>query len=75
MTITSHNVEVPFPQAFATRKSSPFPCAPRYGRELLIISLSSEAQTARYVCALAKHSKNFTLLQRGFLCVTTLFLS
>jgi len=31
MTTATHRVVVPFPQAFASRKRSPFPCAPRYG--------------------------------------------
>ncbi len=33
MNTATHNVEVPFPQAFAEPKSYPFPSAPRYGYE------------------------------------------
>ncbi len=31
MNTATHSVVVPFPQAFASPKRSPFPCAPRYG--------------------------------------------
>jgi hypothetical protein len=31
MNIATHSVEVPFPQAFASLRRSPFPSAPRYG--------------------------------------------
>ncbi len=36
MNSATHSVEVPFPQAFASPKRSPFPCAPRYGAIWLI---------------------------------------
>ena len=46
MSTATHNVEVPFPQAFASSKRSPFPCAPRYGREH---STTIDEPTVRWV--------------------------
>jgi hypothetical protein len=36
MNTATHRVEVPFPQAFAFPKRSPFPSAPRYGADVPI---------------------------------------
>ena len=49
MNTATHAVEVPFPQAFASPKRSPFPCAPRYGRRLarLTKGVLRSNQTAR----------------------------
>ena len=45
MNTATHAVEVPFPQAFASPKRSPFPSAPRYGLSLA----SSDRQSDREV--------------------------
>ena len=51
MNTATHAVEVPFPQAFASPKRSPFPSAPRYGTEPGLPGLSEALmrsnQTAR----------------------------
>jgi len=56
MTTTTHNVEVPFPQAFAPplAKRSPFPSAPRYGHASL--HQADRPPTARWECALRRGS-------------------
>ena len=56
MSITTHNVEVPFPQAFASppKKRSPFPSAPRYGRAAP--DLPDRHPTVRWECALRRGS-------------------
>jgi hypothetical protein len=54
MTSTSHKVEVPFPQAFAPLASSPFPCAPRYGRPSPL--QADRPPTVRWECALRRDS-------------------
>ena len=70
MTIISHNVEVPFPQAFASppKKRSPFPSAPRYGRASFSVHLlvkqgdkskphqADRPPTVRWECALNRGS-------------------
>ncbi len=45
MNTATHAVEVPFPQAFASPKRSPFPSAPRYG----LFLASSDRQSDREV--------------------------
>ena len=49
MNTATHGVGVPFPQAFASPKRSPFPCAPRYGIRLarLTKGVWRSNQTAR----------------------------
>ncbi len=51
MNTATHNVEVPFPQAFASRKRSPFPSAPRYGEKQRFSVEERSEQAARRVCA------------------------
>ena len=56
MSIATHHVEVPFPQAFAALqvRSSPFPSAPRYG-----CTSSRQAErpaTVKRECALLRGS-------------------
>ena len=56
MTIATHSVEVPFPQAFAAppKKRSPFPSAPRYGRTSP--HQADRHPTVRWECALRRGS-------------------
>ena len=67
MSIATQSVEALSPEAFATLASSPFPCAPRYGREVLCISDPLKRRPRGGQCAPAKHSRNLSLLQREFL--------
>ena len=56
MNTATHNVEVPFPQAFASplAKRSPFPSAPRYGYASL--HQADRPPTVRWECALRRGS-------------------
>jgi hypothetical protein len=54
MNSATHTVEVPFPQAFASPKRSPFPSAPRYG--MLLTDTAIGNPTARWECALLRDS-------------------
>ena len=56
MTITTHRVVVPFPQAFASpqKKRSPFPSAPRYGPTSP--HQADRPPTVRWECALRRGS-------------------
>jgi hypothetical protein len=54
MNTATHAVEVPFPQAFASPKRSPFPCAPRYG--LFLADTAIDNPTVRWECALLRGS-------------------
>ena len=56
MKITPHSVEVLSPEAFASLARSPFPCAPRYGREGLLFSRQGLLPSARKVYALLRDS-------------------
>ena len=44
MNTATHSVEVPFPQAFASPKRSPFPSAPRYGLFLALSDRQSDRE-------------------------------
>ena len=56
MNTTTHNVVVPFPQAFASlpKKRGPFPSAPRYGRTSL--HQADRPPAVRWECALRRGS-------------------
>ena len=56
MNITTHNGEVPFPQAFASppKKRGPFPCAPGYGHTSP--HQADRPPTVRWDCALRRGS-------------------
>jgi hypothetical protein len=68
MNIATHCVEVPFPQAFASLLRSPFPCAPRYGRNKVPrVRLAARRECARVLdftlalpLLLEKHGSIFT---------------
>jgi len=55
MNTATHNVEVPFPQAFASPKRSPFPSAPRYGSNM-VPPVERVHQAVRRECALLRDS-------------------
>ena len=57
MSIASHNVEALSPEAFAPVARHPFPCAPGYGRELLMVSDPLKRKPLGAHCAFAKESK------------------
>ena len=56
MSIAPHNVEALSPEAFASLAESPFPCAPRYGREVVWTSSQDMRPSMRRVCALIRDS-------------------
>src|SRR5205823_5443528 len=51
----THTVEVPFPQAFASPKRSPFPSAPRYGMEPGLPGFSEALM--RNICPLGENAR------------------
>ncbi len=55
MNIATHAVEVPFPQAFASPKRSPFPSAPRYGIEPGLPDLPETL--VRNICPLGENAR------------------
>jgi len=57
MNIAIHKVEALSPEAFAALASGPFPCAPRYGRELVFISDPLKRRPLGGQCAFAKAGK------------------
>jgi hypothetical protein len=73
MNTTTHNVEVPFPQAFASppKKRSPFPSAPRYGHASP--RQADRHPTARWECALRRGS-TLSIRQAAHAQVDTLVL-
>ena len=80
MNIAPHNVEVPFPQAFASRKRSLFPCAPRYsrapvGQRMFVVVFPGLAQTVRCAMRLCQTRQSLTLQALEFLDKCTLVLS
>jgi hypothetical protein len=71
MNTATHSVAALSPEAFASIARSPFPCAPRYGREILWFSPQGLLPSVRRVCARVLDS---TLQALEFLDVCTLVL-
>ena len=76
MNTATQAVEVPFPQAFASPKRSPFPSAPRYGLFLASSDRHSDREVgmrpprrfyAAYHHCAHKHVETFVLLPTGTL--------
>jgi len=61
MNTPTHSVEVPFPQAFASLARSPFPCAPRYGSNMV-------PPIGRHRWPLGEHALSCEILRWLFHC-------
>jgi hypothetical protein len=56
MNAAIHNIVALSPEAFAVLAESPFPCAPRYGREVLWFSDQDLLPDVRRACTLLRDS-------------------